>query len=473
MQDLPPLFLMRMQDLLGQESEIFSESLRQPPIQGVRFNPLKLDEARFRTIFTASIQQIPWCKSGFSFSPEADFKPGKHPYHSAGLYYLQEPSGMAAAELMAPQPGETVLDLAAAPGGKSTHLVSLMGNHGLLVANEIHPQRAWILAENLERWGSINTVVLNETPERLADRLENFFDKVLLDAPCSGEALFRRSDEARGQWTPEAVHICSLRQLDILEHAARMVRPGGKLAYCTCTFNPDENEAVLVSFLSHHPEFKLVELPAHEGMSKACVNWIPGEASVNLHQAIRIWPHKSPGEGHFIAILSKQEGQHLQGGARARRLKRTRRQTTTSYKHDQQVALQYFERFCQECLYAPGFQSEIVLRGSYIYEIPVAGLDLSGLRAIHAGRWLGEIKTARFEPSHALALSLVAQQAQRVANYQAGDPLILRYLHGEPIPSPGENGWTLLTVDGFGLGWGKRIQGILKCHYPKGLRWTR
>ena len=186
-------------------------------------------------------------------------EPGKHPYHAAGLYYLQDPSAMAVAELLDPQPGERVLDLAAAPGGKATHIAAKMQGQGLLVANEIHPKRAWELAGNLERWGAINVAITNETPERLAERFEDFFDRVLVDAPCSGEGMLRKGEAARVEWAPELVHGCALRQTTILEQAARLVRPGGRLVYSTCTFNPEENEGTVARFLDTHPEFELIE----------------------------------------------------------------------------------------------------------------------------------------------------------------------------------------------------------------------
>ncbi len=238
----------------------FLASYEALPDIGLRVNTLKIAPDAFRQLSPFDLAPVPWCAAGFTVAGD-DAEPGKHPYHAAGLYYLQDPSAMAVAELLDPQPGERVLDLAAAPGGKATHIAALMGGEGLLVANEIHPRRAWELAGNLERWGARNVAVTNETPERLAERFEGFFDRVLLDAPCSGEGMMRKSEAARVEWAPELVRGCALRQSAILEQAARLVRPEGRLAYATCTFNPEENEGTIARFLAAHPEFDLVEAP--------------------------------------------------------------------------------------------------------------------------------------------------------------------------------------------------------------------
>ena len=260
---LPPAFLARMQRLLGDEYPAFLASYDQPPTSGLRANTLKLSAAAFQAISPYPLAPLPWCPSGFLIESQpasTPLPPGKHPYHAAGLYYLQDPSAMAAAEVLAPRPGEKVLDLSAAPGGKSTHLAALMGNQGLLVANEIHAQRAWDLAENLERCGVRIAAITNETPARLAEHFGAFFDRVLVDAPCSGEGMFRKSEAARREWQPEMPAACAARQSAILEEAARLLRPGGHLAYTTCTFAPEEDEAVIGHFLASHPDFTLLPI---------------------------------------------------------------------------------------------------------------------------------------------------------------------------------------------------------------------
>jgi 16S rRNA C967 or C1407 C5-methylase (RsmB/RsmF family) len=242
-----------MEHLLGDEYGPFAASYDAPSSAGLRVNSTKISAEEFRLLSPFSLEPLPWVANAFVLASNVEspgrglampvMTPGRHHYHAAGLYYLQDPSAMVVAEMLDPRPGERVLDLAAAPGGKATHIVSLMRNEGLLVANEIHGQRAWDLAENLERWGARNAVITNESPERLADRFAGFFDRVLLDAPCSGEGMFRRSEAARREWSPELVHGCALRQSHILAQAARMVRPGGRLVYSTCTFAPGRTRA--------------------------------------------------------------------------------------------------------------------------------------------------------------------------------------------------------------------------------------
>jgi len=264
--EIPVAFLERMERLLGGEYPAFLASYDERPSVGLRVNTLKIAPEVFRQIAPFELTPVPWCAAGFTIV-EGDVEPGKHPYHPAGLYYLQDPSAMAVAELLDPQPGERVLDLASAPGGKATHIAAKMQGQGLLVANEIHSKRAWELASNLERWGVANVAITHETPERLAERFEGFFDRVLVDAPCSGEGMMRKGTAARIEWAPELIRGCTFRQADILEHAARLVRPSGWLAYSTCTFNPEENEGTVSHFIAARPDFELVEPPRQPGFT--------------------------------------------------------------------------------------------------------------------------------------------------------------------------------------------------------------
>ena len=271
-----------MERLLGGEYPAFLASYAERPSVGLRVNTLKTTPEVFHQIAPFELAPVPWCAAGFTIVGD-DIEAGKHPFHAAGLYYLQDPSAMAVAELLDPQPGERVLDLASAPGGKATHIAAQMQGQGLLVANEIHPKRAWELASNLERWGAANVTITNETPERLAERFEGFFDRVLVDAPCSGEGMMRKGEAARVEWASELIHGCALRQSGILEHAARLVQPGGRLVYSTCTFNPEENEGTVARFLAAHPEFaadraaaatglftRQARLARHRGRGRSC-----------------------------------------------------------------------------------------------------------------------------------------------------------------------------------------------------------
>lgn len=371
---------------------------------------------------------------------------------------------MAAAELLDPQPGERVLDLAAAPGGKSTHIASLMRGEGLLVANEIHPQRAWELAGNLERWGARNVAVTNETPERLAERFPGFFDRVLVDAPCSGEGMMRKGEAARREWAPELVRGCALRQDAILSHAARLVRPGGRLVYATCTFNPEENEGTLARFLGGHSEFNLVEPPRRPGFAPGRPDWLePGAGPAPaLGRAVRLWPHLAPGEGHFIAVLGRAAGARPDPSPRPWRPAKLPHQTEAAYR-----------AFWTDHLAAAPASERLAQVGSYLYALPAGLPDLTGTRYLHPGWWLGTVKKGRFEPSHALALGLRPEEGRRALDLPADAPELAAYLRGETLADPGEDGWTLVAADGFVLGWGKRAAGRLKSHYPKGLRPNR
>jgi NOL1/NOP2/sun family putative RNA methylase len=469
---IPAAFLDRMSRLLGPEYAEFRASYDAEPETGLRVNTLKLAAASFRRLSAFPLEPIAWTPDAFLVTggtaraggrtraaPEAA-GPGRHPHHAAGLYYLQDPSAMAVALLLDPQPGERVLDLAAAPGGKATHIAALMRNRGLLVANEIHGRRAWDLAENLERWGARNTVIANETPERLTERFADSFDRVLLDAPCSGEGMFRRSEAARRAWSPELVHGCALRQSHILAQAADMVRPGGRLVYATCTFAPEENEGVIGRFLDSRPDFTILEAPRLPGFGPGQPGWTEPGSAPALRRAVRLWPHTEPGDGHFAAVLERA------GDGAPRALEPWRTEDVPM------SALELYRRFCRETLADVPGAGSLALSGAYLYAIPHGAPDLAGLRFIHPGWWLGALKKGRFEPSHALALGLSPADArtERIADLASDGPEVAAFLRGESFALSGDPGWVLVAVDGFPLGWGRRVAGVVKSRYPKGLR---
>jgi 16S rRNA C967 or C1407 C5-methylase (RsmB/RsmF family)/NOL1/NOP2/fmu family ribosome biogenesis protein len=488
--DIPAAFLERMAPLLGAEYAAFLASYDATPSVGLRVNILKIAPEAFRQIAPFALAPVPWCSAGFTIIGD-DVEPGKHPFHTAGLYYLQDPSAMAVAELLDPQPGERVLDLASAPGGKATHIAAKMQGQGLLVANEIHPKRAWELAGNLERWGAINTAVTNETPERLAERFAGFFDRVLVDAPCSGEGMMRKGEAARVEWAPELVRGCALRQTTILEQAARLVRPGGRLAYSTCTFNPEENEGTVARFLADHPAFELIEPARQPGFASGRADCLGAEAvgpavapapdarhprddapagsHADLTRAVRLWPHLAPGEGHFIAVLRRQDAEPVAATSRPWRPIRLPRPVEAAYR-----------AFCAEHLAAEPAGERLALVGSYLYALAdglpnpssTSGRGLTGLRFLHPGWWLGTLMKDRFEPSHALALALRPEFARRSVSLASHDPALAAYLRGESFRCAGESGWVLVCVDGHPLGWGKRVGETVKSHYPRGLRRT-
>lgn len=448
---LPEKFLTRMEQMLGEEYQAFLASYEQPQTRSLRVNLLKgsckklADQTDFLT------NEIPWAQGGFYYGEDA--WPGRHPYHEAGAYYIQEASAMAPAAALGAQPGERVLDLCAAPGGKSTQIGAAMKGKGILVSNEIHPARAKILSENMERMGIRNSLVVSHEPAALAERFPGFFDRILVDAPCSGEGMFRKSEQAWRQWSPETVKGCAKRQGDILDQAARMLREGGRLVYSTCTFSAEENEETILAFLERHPEFETQEagldfFPEQETYLYRMEKQIP------LAGSMRLLPHRIKGEGHFLACLRRK-------GSRNERL---------SYEREKGIPereYKSFAAFAGEYLTIP-LQGIYVKFGEQLYLLPEETPSLKGLKVLRPGLHLGTLKKERFEPSHALALYLKSQEVN--CRYEISLKEAERYLRGETFPAKGEKGWYLITVGDYSLGWGKLSGGIMKNHYPKGLR---
>ena len=439
---LPTEFCERMRTLLGECADAFFAAYDKPRHTALRFNPRK---AAAVPALPFGLRPVPWAAHGYYYPPDA--RPGLHPYHDAGVYYLQEPSAMAPAMLLDAQPGERVLDLCAAPGGKSTQLAAAMAEQGLLVCNEIHPKRAQILSSNIERLGFGNTLVLNETPARLAQRFPGYFDRVLVDAPCSGEGMFRKEAAAVTDWSRETVALCAERQLGILREAAELVRPGGRLVYSTCTFAPEENEGVIGAFLRERPDYEIISVEAPY-FAPGHPEWADGNPA--LAKTYRLWPHLLEGEGHYAAVLRRTDGI-----------------SAAPCPTERGIALPAdFLRFAEATL-PPLPAGQAVLFGQKLYLLPPDTPALAGLRVLRAGLELGQLRKGRFEPAHALAHWL--DEAAQTESFPADSPEIARYLHGETLPT-GKNGWILVQVDGYGLGWGKATAGVLKNHYPKGLR---
>jgi NOL1/NOP2/sun family putative RNA methylase len=443
-----------MERFLGVEFAAFAEAMQQSPVSGLRVNRLKLSSEQFQAIAPFPLgAKVPWCSDAFVLPP-AEFSPGLHPYHLAGLYYLQDPSAMSPAKLLFSVPlreGERVLDLAAAPGGKTTHLAALMGGEGLLVANEIKDKRVGHLAQNVERWGAGNVVITNETPERLADHFGAFFDRVLVDAPCSGEGMFRKDMGARADWSPGMVNGCAARQGNILRVAAKLVRPGGYLLYSTCTFAPEEDEGVLNDLLG---DFEVVELPLFEGFTRGKPGWLDG-VHPSLAGAVRLFPHRLRGEGHFACLLRRVSGARDAETGEER------------FPSPDRAQMAFWRDFAAETLDLPLAEARLRLGGERLYYLPAEMPDFGRLRLVHRGVWLGSLKKGRFEPAHPLALFLKPGQARKTLDLAAGSRELAAYLRGEPLDG-GARGWTAVTVDGWPLGWGKGVQGTLKNHFPRG-----
>lgn len=448
---LPTAFCERMRALLGEtEYRAFLESFSAPRAHGLRVNPLRGGLERLQSYFT--LTPVPWCAEGLYYP--ADARPGKHPLYEAGAYYIQEPSAMAVGALAAPGPDEWVLDLCAAPGGKTSHLAA---HAGFVLANEIHPARAKILAQTAERMGLANTAVTNETPARLAARFPEAFDCVVVDAPCSGEGMFRKDEDAAGEWDEGSPARCAVRQDEILDEAVKMVRPGGRLVYSTCTFAPEENEGTLTRLLARHPAFSVQETPGFPWFSPGRPDWYPG-APDSVRHAFRLWPHKLAGEGHFCAVLRRA------GDA-------PRREPPLAAALEKIPA--ELEAFLRDA-FAPGAFGETVRvtrAGDRLWLHAAPLPELSGLKALRAGVEAGTLKKGRLEPAHALALACGPAQARRRVELAASGPETARYLRGETLETDLPNGWALVCADGLALGWGKIVNGVVKNHYPKGLRW--
>ncbi len=462
---LPNEFKNKMKSLLDSEYDEFIDSYNQDRISALRINTLKIDIQNFLSFSPFKLDKVPWTEDGFYYShPD---QPGKHPYHEAGLYYIQEPSAMAVSYVLDSRPGEKVLDLCAAPGGKSTHIAAAMKNTGLLISNEIHPSRAKILSQNIERMGIKNAIVTNESPSSLASRFVGYFHRILVDAPCSGEGMFRKNPLACDEWSPNNVTMCAARQLDILDDAQKMLAPGGILVYSTCTFSPEENERVIERFLTKYNDFELIDSPiSFEGFDRGRIQWTETK-EVNVDQTIRLWPHRLQGEGHFIAVMRKKDGWETPPirttfeDAQSRKLELS--------KDDMKYYMEFANRYLKTAV-----KESLIKFGQQLYWLPSKGIpSLKGLKVIRPGWHLGTFMKKRFEPSHALALSLNESHIKQSISFDSSSPSMEAYLRGESIPVP-ENykGWVLVMVNGYSIGWGKASNGILKNHYPKGLRWS-
>lgn len=466
---LPEAYTEKMRSLLGEEYEAFVKSYETERVQGLRLNTLKGELAGMEAdcLERFGLRKVPWCREGYYY--EADKRPGRHPWHEAGVYYIQEPSAMAVVELLDPQPGETVLDLCAAPGGKTTHIAERLEGRGLLVSNEIHPARAKILSQNVERLGICNAVVMNEDSGRLSPAFLEFFDRIVVDAPCSGEGMFRKDEQAAGEWSEDNVRLCAARQQEILDNAAAMLKPGGRMVYSTCTFSPEEDEDGIGWFLERHPEFAIEPVKCPAGLSPGRPEWSSRDCPQLAH-TFRIWPHLAEGEGHYLAVLKKQgqaAGADGDGDAPA---DARRRRNLPKYWKDKAGIRPYLE-FEKETLWESVGSDCLILYGDQLYRVPEQMPDFAGLKVLRPGLHLGTFKKNRFEPSHALALALKPEEVRQTRLLYADEPEIRSYLSGNTLPADGsQKGWVLVCTDGYSIGWAKAASGVLKNHYPKGLR---
>jgi NOL1/NOP2/sun family putative RNA methylase len=450
---LPEAFCTRMKNMLGSEYDSFERVFTtEPPYTAIRINSSKTG-ARERILgVTGSLDGVAWCGDGYY--ADKSVISGKHPYHFAGLFYFQEPSAMTVAEAADIQRGDFVLDLCAAPGGKSTHVLSRLGSSGLLVANEISKKRASVLAENIERFGALNTLVTNEPPEKLTARFGGFFDKIIVDSPCSGEGMFRKEPQAIDEWSEAHTLSCAARSRGIVDCAVKMLKQGGRLIYSTCTFAPCENEGIVSYILSSYPDMTLINPTMLSMLDCGKGEYIGSDADFSYSK--RVFPHKSRGEGHFVAVFEKN-------GSCSRTEFKVKQK-----KADISDALALYRSFERDALNIT-LDGNFTVFGENLYRLP-DGIDcVDGLKVVRAGLHLGVCKKGRFEPSQSLALALDKSAFVSVCDLPADSSDMKAYLRGEATAYDG-SGWTCVCADGYPLGWGKASQGILKNHFPKHLR---
>lgn len=492
---LPEQFLERMKEMLGDEYGEFLASYEKPRTYGLRVNTLKMTTEEFERLGLFSATGIPWVENGY-FYP-GDVRPSAHPLYAAGAYYLQEPSAMTPAACLGVKPGERVLDLCAAPGGKATELGARLRGEGLLVANDISTSRARALLYNLEVSGVENAFVTNETPERLAEVFAGYFDRILVDAPCSGEGMFRKEEAVARDWSPEKSETLSRQQREILSQAVRMLKPGGTLLYSTCTFAPCEDEQTVCWLLEQFPDLHLVPLPQYEGFSGGRPSW--GDGREELELCVRIWPHRMEGEGHFLAKFEKNgaaegdvsgknspvkeqepdaaESNSRRNQGKGKGQKKRGRKDAADQNRDTKLSRQeesLIREFLLPCT-KEFSMAQMEKRGQKVYFVPELPEGVRHLKFLRNGLYFGELRKDRFEPSQQLAMCLSAEEFTEHLCLNPEDERAARYLKGETLSvSPEETaapaGWKLVCVGNCPLGWGRLVQGVLKNKYQNSWR---
>ena len=436
-------YLNKMKELLGDEYDDYLNSFNEKRIHSLRVNNAKISNEEFERICPFKIKRIPWIENGYYFD-ESD-RPSKHPYYYAGLYYLQEPSAMTPANVLPIEKGDIVLDACAAPGGKSLELASKLGDSGLLVSNDISVSRAYSLLKNLELGGHKNIYVMAEDISKLSKKFVKSFDKILIDAPCSGEGMFRKDPSIIKEWEDKGNEYYANLQKDIVKSAVSMLKDGGMMVYSTCTFDKSEDEDIVSYILSLDDDLKLERISEYEGFTRG----------IDMDEAIRLYPHKLQGEGHFVALVKKD----------------TPKTVTVKKKHVSKIDSKEAEEFIK--LIKRDFDDgyfEII--NNNLYFIPEYDFEKKGLRILRSGLLMGEIKKHSFEPSMALALNLKMNEFKNVINLSVDDKRVISYLKGETISVPEtKDGWVLVCVDGYSLGFGKMHNGLMKNKYAKEWRY--
>lgn len=469
---LPESFLENMKQLLGEDYDAWLASYEKRPFQGLRINQTKLDNSEWEAMGLYTTRRVPWTRNGYYC--EDDSRPAKDAYYFAGLYYLQEPSAMAPAALLPVEPGDRVLDLCAAPGGKSTELGAKLLGEGLLVSNDISNSRARALLKNLELFGIPNICVTSETPEKLADTFGAYFDKILVDAPCSGEGMFRKDPDLIKSWQEHGPEYYAPIQKEILFQAVRMLKPGGMLLYSTCTFAKMEDEDVIDWILAECPDMEIVPVTLWEGAA----------AGLDGKPVVRLFPHRIEGEGHFAALLRKRIPEEDSTEAAVEPITdssgRKKKTPASTGKNPDAALIRQMEKESdflewEKLLKHPLDRSRMMIRDTFVYYLP-DGFDRKwNLRYLRSGLLLGEWKKKRFEPSQAVAMVLQRREIAQTFSLKHDDERVIRYLKGETIFVEEHEhlakGWNLVCVDGYPLGWAKFAGNSLKNKYYPGWRW--
>ncbi len=473
---LPCEFTEKMKKLLGTEYEAFLSSYEQPRNFGLRVNVDKITPEEFERLAPFHLTKIPWTQNGYYY--EEQDAPARHPFYHAGLYYLQEPSAMTPASRLAVEPGDKVLDLCAAPGGKATELGARLHGRGVLVANDISASRAKALLKNMEVFGIANSFIVNAAPAKLAEQFPEFFDCILVDAPCSGEGMFRKDPAVAKAWDVEKPFACAKQQKEIISRAAQMLTPGGRLLYSTCTFSPEENEQVIQFLLDSREDMELLEIPGYEGFAPgrqetAYEGWMEGKAeafgSPELRKCVRILPHKMAGEGHFLALLRRKAEDGVQKNAEKRRKPASLAEAKLS-KPDRKALEAFFADVTMNIDW-----NYVEIRKGQVYYVPEMLGERKGIPFLRNGLYLGEMKKDRFEPSQSLAMALKKSEYASTVELGYSDERVMKYLKGETIEIDDisvnrSKGWQLVCVCGYPLGWGKLVNGMLKNKYHAGWR---
>ena len=494
--NLPKEFEEKMKTLLGSEYEEYTACYDEPRHYGLRVNTAKISVEDFLKIAPWPLEPVPWIENGFYYDGD-HIQPSKHPYYFAGLYYLQEPSAMTPASRLPVEPGDRVLDVCAAPGGKATELGAKLQGTGVLAANDLSSSRAKGLLKNLELFGIGNVLVLSEEPGKLVSYFEGYFDKILIDAPCSGEGMFRKDKKMVKAWEEHGPSFFSKIQKSIITQAAQMLRPGGMLLYSTCTFSPEENEQIIAWVLREFPEMQLIPMKGYEGFSEGRPDLADGNPE--LKKCVRIWPHHMDGEGHFVALMQKKRTPEMDDVSPEKssaylseadeepsdhddvkkKKKKAKKGRKDQKERNEAAGCTRQERAVLESFFAD-VKAEvdwkrIEVRKGFAYYLPEGVEGKKNLVFVRNGLYLGEIRKDRFEPSQAFAMVLQKKEFVSSIDFPAKDERVIRYLKGETVDVSDlecgkEKGWQLVCVDGYPLGWGKLVNGTLKNKYLSGWR---